>query len=400
MDFDEAYQMELINKMTSKKFLEKTGHLIRPEFFDPALEPVVKRIIGHWQKHKKVLTSSQVNQLFKKHDIKKEQVSLDGVHFDLEELTSFAKDRILREASLRFHAFREQGRFDKAVHAISEAPKMFPQSDSALSDMLKNFKALPRRKNLVPTGISSLDEALNGGVTGGDVACVMAQTGGGKTTFLCSLAAQAAEIGLKVFYATLEVPGLEVQAKLRKRLTASARPSQRGWKTIAQRLSRKKSRVVVSEHPPNTINVAELEQQIPKDTNLLIVDYADKLRSVTGEFGGGYEILGIIYDELKRVALQWEIPVWTASQINRTGYTNDRPGIGATEGSLKKPMNSNVVIMLIHPDEQGHMQRADEDTGNVQLDLWLEKNTFGPAALKFPLTVNWAQGTFEEGHYG
>ena len=46
------------------------------------------------------------------------------------------------------------------------------------------------------------------------------------------------------------------------------------------------------------------------------------------------------------------------------------------------------------------MQKADLDTGNVQIELQLEKNTFGPAALTFPITVNWAQGTFGEGHYG
>lgn len=399
MDFDEAYQVELLNKMTSRKFLEKTGHLIRPEFFDPDLEPLVKRIMGYWKTHKQVLTIPQVNQLFRKYDLKKERVSLDGIHFDLEELECFAKDRILREAMLKSHAFREQGRFDKAIAVISEAPKRFPQNNGALPDMLKNLKPLPRRKNQVPTGIETLDRALDGGVTGGDVACVMAQTGGGKTTFLCSLSASAAERGLKVFYATLEVPGLEVQGKLRRRLTGHLKPSQARWKKTAGKLTRKRSRVLVLEHPPNTISVSELEQQIPEDTGLIVVDYADKLRSVDGQFGGGYEMLGVIYDELKRVSLQKQIPVWTASQTNRMSYGVDRAELEAVEGSLKKAMNSNLVVSLNQSKEKGH-GAVDEETGNSQMVLSIIKNTFGPKDVDIDLTVNWAQGSFEEGHYG
>jgi hypothetical protein len=395
MEFDEAYQRELVNKMTNRTFLERTAHLIHSEYFDPDLEQIVTKILSHWKRTKKSLTKSQVRQLFTRFGIKQERVSLDGFEFDQDELVDFAKDRILRIASIQFQSLRDQGKFHKAVQVISESVKRFPHVDGKAEDMLLNQKPLPKRKNLIPTGIRTLDRALSGGISGGDIATVLARTGGGKTSFLCHVSATAVEAGLKVFYATLEVPGLEVQGKLRRRLVGSEKPSQIGWKKVSTKLRRKKASVLVLEHPPNTINVSEMEQEIPDGTNLVVIDYADLLRSIGTDFGFSYEQLGVIYAELKRVAMEREIPIWTASQINRPAYSNMRAGADTVEGSLKKATNSNLILSLNQPDDE-----VDGITGNSLMNIFVDKNTFGPRNVQIPVTVHWAKSKFEEGHYG
>lgn len=395
MYFDIDYQRELVVKLTEKQFVSRVHRLIEPQMFDVDLEPVVEEVLEHWRKKERTLTKNQLRQLAARHQVKLPQGRLNGFDFDVQEVERFARYRLMRSALVEATAYAEKGRFDKGIEAVTSLRKRFNSigNNRMAPDILESSRPTPVRENVISTGIDRLDEALQGGVAAGNLAVALAPTSGGKTSFLCWLAATAAEAGKKVYYVTLEVPATEIESKLRARLTGVVRPSRNKWQKTAKALAAKKARIRVQEHPPRTVSIDDLDGEIEEDTDLILVDYADYLRPPGGSAGIDYHDLGAIYANLKRVGLQRKVPIWTASQVNRAAYGKTELDSEDVEASLKKAMVSDQIVSL----SQDKWDKPDKETGNSHLSMWIAKNRFGPRFQPIEVTVNWSLCRFERG---
>lgn len=389
MLFGEEYQKELLLRATVKSWMEKVGHLLAVDYFDPALEPVVERILSHWTKHRKVLTLAQVRQLASRNEIKLPGTRPNPDHvFDLEEIEAFAFDRILKDAQLRSAQAREKGQWEKAIQVLEDCRKKWPkaQPDSVV-DVLQSTHSLPSRRNLVLTGLPKLDDILEGGVGGGDLSVVLAPTSGGKTSFLVFLACQAVLKKLRVVYYTLEVPCYEIEAKVRRCLTGKAKVPPKDWKKASQKYKRAGLRVV--EHAPYSVTIEELKVQVDRDVNMVIVDYADYLRPPSGSIGFEYADLGQIYNHLKALGMSRHIPVWTASQVNRAAYQREMLSLADVEASLRKVMAADQVIAL--NQDQGAKEFSP---GEYAVKLSVVKNRHGIRNVDFDVSVDWRTSRF------
>lgn len=395
--FDESYQRELLTRLTNGAFLKRLGKLIHPEHFDPEYEPVVRGLLEHFKRTGRPVTKGQLNQLCSRHGVKPQPTSVSDFTFDEAELLYWSRYRIMGDALAKAQGFREQGKFERAVEAVSECRKRFPVSleEDQAPDMLKSRLPIPQRRNLISVGIKELDKCLEGGIGGSDLAAVLAPTSGGKTSWLIHVAAEAALLGHKVYYITLEVPRTEIEAKLRRRITGEIRPSRNQWIKTAGKISRKGGRLQVREAPPHSISVAELDARLEDDVNLLIVDYADYLRLSDRAVGFDYHDLGALYNSLKALAMDRRIPVWTASQVNRQAYGASKIGLQDIESSLKKAMVVDQALCLNQTSDH-----PDPATGEVTGEINVAKNRHGVRHLDVGVTINWSLSTFIEGKWG
>lgn len=394
--FDESYQQELLTKLINKTFLQRLGKLIHPEHFDPEYEPVVRGLLDHFKRTGRPVTKGQLNQLCSRHGVKPQPTSVGDFTFDEQEILYWSRYRIMGEALAKAQGFREQGKFERAVEAVSECRKRFPVSleDDQAPDVLKSRSPIPIRRNLIPVGIPTLDACLEGGIGGSDLAAVLAPTSGGKTSWLVHVAAEAALQGHKVYYITLEVPRTEIEAKLRRRITGLVKPSKNQWIKVATKISRKGGRLQVREAAPHSISVAELEARLEADVDLLIVDYADYLRLSDRAVGFDYHDLGALYNSLKALAMDRRIPVWTASQVNRQAYGVAKIGLQDVEASLKKAMVVDQALALNQTSDT-----PDPETGTVTGDINIAKNRHGVRFQDVGVTINWALSRFTEGKW-
>ncbi len=392
--FDEVYQQELLFKLTDKKYLQRLISLLQPEFFDPQYEPVVVTVLDHFKRTGRALTQGQLRQSCRTHGVKPKTVGTTDVDFDEQELIRFASDRIFAKAMARAQVFRERCQLDRAVEVINECKQRFPRaSDSGdVCDALTSHAPIPKRKNLTPCGVERLDVAFDGGIGGGDLAVVLAPTSGGKTSWLVHVAAEAAIRGKKVHFLTLEVPRWDIEGKLRRKLTGSSKPGRNTWTRIAKKLHRKGGRVNIQEASPNSISIVDLSNRLDLDLELLIVDYADYLRLPDKSIGLEYHALGAIYTSLKAVALERKIPVWTASQVNRTAYGSDEIGLQDVSASLMKVMVADQAIGLNQTGET-----PDTRTGEVTGEINIAKNRHGIRFEVVQVTINWALSSFRQG---
>lgn len=389
MNFDQDYQKALVGKLCSKSFMEPTGCLLRPDMFDPEFRGIIDQVSTRWRNKKQTLTSAQLRQLCHQEGVKGVTCTQGGSDFDHEVVMRFARNRIFADAMAKAAVLNEQGRTVAAVETVRSCASKFPAAQSIESvDILQSRRPIPKRVNLAPTGIELLDEKLGGGVGGGEIGVVMAPTSGGKTTFLCHLAAHAVTLGLKVYFLTLDLPAVSVEQKMRFRLTGKVNPSRKVWEALSKKLRRKKGRCQVVERPARSIGPSEMDQEIPSDTDLIIVDYADYLLSPRG-MGLEYVDLGETYNSLKAMGMMRKTPIWTASQVNRGAYKSFDIGTDDVEASLRKMMTCNIAVALIEEKEECV-------NGKAPITLRIAKNTFGERFVNLSMIVDWKTSTFRE----
>ena len=119
--------------------------------------------------------------------------------------------------------------------------------------------------------------------------------------------------------------------------------------------------------------------------DLVILDYADIMRDV----GNAKEVrhqLGNIYEDLRGMAGEFEIPVWTASQANRSALDEDFIDASKVAESFSKVMTSDFVMSL--------SRKVEDKIGNTGR-FHVIKNRFGPDGITFPAKVNTNTGKME-----
>jgi hypothetical protein len=118
-----------------------------------------------------------------------------------------------------------------------------------------------------------------------------------------------------------------------------------------------------------------------KKPDVVIVDYADLLRGPSKE--KRHEELEEIIEDLRGMAGEYEVPVYTASQINRSGAEDDVITGVKIAGSFSKMMTADFVVSLSRKIE-------DKLAGTGRWHVI--KNRFGPDGMTFPSKANFSTG--------
>ena len=129
----------------------------------------------------------------------------------------------------------------------------------------------------------------------------------------------------------------------------------------------------------NGKEVSEKFSASPKNIpDIVLVDYADILMP-TGNFREKRHALGNIYEDLRGLAGELEIPIWTASQANRSALEEDVIGADKIAEDYSKIMTADFVMS---------MSRKVEDKIANTGRFHVIKNRFGVDGITYPATIN------------
>ena len=121
------------------------------------------------------------------------------------------------------------------------------------------------------------------------------------------------------------------------------------------------------------------------NVDLVIVDYADVMRDVQSAKEVRHQ-LGNIYEDLRGLAGELEIPIWTASQANRSALDEDVIEAQKVSESYIKIMTADFVMSLSRKVED-----KIANTGRFHII----KNRFGPDGITYPAKINTNTGKIE-----
>jgi len=278
--------------------------------------------------------------------------------------------------------------FDEISQVINDSLKLGMDNDEGYDykkDFEERFK--PRFRNPVSTGWELIDDICKGGLGQKELGVVIAPTGAGKSMALVHLGVQALQEGKTVVHYTLELQDTVVASRYDSCLTKIPLQNLTSFKEqIYEEVQDISGRLIVKEYPTKTASTQTIRNHLEKlrmrsiDVDMIIVDYGDLLRPVRYLKEKRNE-LESIYEELRGIAAEYEAPVWTASQTNRSGLNAEV----ITMESISEAFNKCFIADFIFT-----ISRTIDDKVANSGRLFVAKNRNGPDGLVFPLFMDTA----------
>lgn len=309
-----------------------------------------------------------------------------------EKALDFCKRQAFKEALEKSVELISEDNFDSVLTLMKKAVSIgLPNTigHDFFEDMESRFVKISRA--VCPTGIPELDQkdVLNGGLGRGEIGVVTANTGVGKSHWLVAMGANAMRAGKNVVHYTFELTEQSVGLRYDANLCNISASDVIDRKKVVEDFyssdaSKGLGKLIIKEYPTGYPSVTTLRSHIEKlslrnfKPSLIIIDYADIMRS-TRSYDSLRHELKLIYEELRNMAMEMRVPIWTASQANRDSANSDIVGLENMSEAYGKAMVADLVISL----SRKAMEKA---TGHGR--LFVAKNRAGRDGILFPIHID------------
>ena len=313
---------------------------------------------------------------------------VDDVEYVKATSLDFCKKQKLKEAIMKSVGLLKTSSFDEIKEVIDGAMKLGLDNNHGY-DYLLDFEErfLLKSRNPQTTGWKPIDDITKGGLGRGELGVVIAPTGAGKSMALVHLGSQAIKAGKNVVYYTLELLDTAVAGRFDSCITGVKLQDLTKFKDlIYDEVKDLEGRLIVKEYPTKSANVNKLKQHLEKlrftgfEPDLICVDYGDLLSPISSYKEKRIE-LETIYEDLRGLAQEFECPLWTASQTNRSGLNAEV----VTMESISEAFNKCFVADFIFT-----LSRTITDKSNNTGRIFVAKNRNGPDGIVYPIFMDTA----------
>ena len=403
--FSTSFQNKVISSILSDRaWFRQIYDILMPEYFDSeGSEWLVKTIMKHFNDYEQMPTLDvlkvKINSI--ERDVLQTSVvdilkfawnhlESDDLEFVKEQVLDFCKNQSIKNAILDSVPLLENGHYEMIKKNIDNAMKAGQDSDLGheyKTMIIERYEDSVR--NVVSSGWDVIDEITQGGFGKGELILMAAPPGIGKSWALVNIGVNAMKKGKIVAHYTLELnegyTGQRYDAVLSGVAVANLKYNMEDVKKAVNTVS---GDLVVKHYPTKTASVNSLKAHMDKMTlqgkkpDVVIVDYADLLRNGHAK-EKRHEELEEIIEDLRGMAGEYEVPLFTASQINRSGAEDDIITGTKIAGSFSKMMTADFVVSLSRKIE-------DKLAGTGRWHVI--KNRFGPDGMTFPSKANFSTG--------
>jgi replicative DNA helicase len=195
----------------------------------------------------------------------------------------------------------------------------------------------------------------------------LAGTGVGKSLFMCHNAAQNLMSGQNVLYITLEMAEERIAERIDANLLGVTLddlkdlPQAIYYKLVGKVKERAKGKLIVKEYPTACAGSANFrhllnELKIKKNfiPDIIYIDYLNicaSSRIKPGSNVNSYTYIKAIAEELRGLAVEFNVPIVSATQTNRSGFSNSDVGLEDTSESFGLPATADFMFALITSEE-------------------------------------------------
>ena len=328
---DKSFLNQVIDILETNYFESEANQFIIDvvrEYFQqyktsPSMEVLKVKITEIENDVLKEMVVDQVKQIWK-------HLESDDLDFVKEKTLEFCKNQKLKSAIMDSVNLLKNGRYDEIKMKIDTAMKAGADRDVGheyIQHIDERYEESVR--NTITTGWDIIDDITSGGLGAGELGVVVAPAGIGKSWLLANVGANAVRSGLKVIHYTLELNQAYVGLRYDSIFTGIANQNLKyNIDEVKRIVGNIRGDLLIKYYPTKTATTNTLSSHIEKckiqgfNPDLIIVDYADLLRSSITSREIRHE-LGSIYEMLRGLAGEQELPVWTASQANRCHILTD-----------------------------------------------------------------------------
>lgn len=231
----------------------------------------------------------------------------------------------------------------------------------------ERFEFYHRQEEKMPFDLEMFNEITEGGLINKTLNVALAGTGVGKSLFMCHMAANCISQGKNVLYITLEMS----EERIAERIDANLMniPIQQlkelpktmfddRIKKINEKIN---GRLIIKEYPTASANAGhfkallnELRLKRNFDPDIIFVDYLNicsSSRYRAGTSANSYTIIKAIAEELRGLAVEFDLPLVTATQTTRGGYNSSDVELTDTSESFGLPATADLMFALISTED-------------------------------------------------
>jgi len=333
----------------------------------------------------KVSIKEQLREAYK-------QIDTDSEYIE-NEFSAFCKNQQLKKALLNSVDLLQAQDYD-SIRAIIDSALKAGADKNLGHEYVKDIEERYRNEQriAVPTPWNEFNELLQGGLGNGDFGLMFGGPGAGKSWALVALAGHAAKMGFNVVYYTLELGEDYVGRRFDAFFTQIPANEITFHKDKVEAVMTKiPGQLIIKGFSPGKASISTIESHIQKCTDLgvrpdlIIIDYVDLLRSKRLSRERKEEI-DDIYTSTKGLARELNIPIWSASQVNRQGAQDEVIEGHKAAGSYDKMMITDFAASISR-------RAKDKQTGIGRFHIM--KNRYGMDGLTYGAKINIAIGSFE-----
>jgi replicative DNA helicase len=401
--FGSEFQIKCISGLVSDKtFIERISDILEPDSFETdAHKFIVKETISYFLQYKdlptlavfKVKVDGIENDLLKQSVVEQlrlvyQKISDTDLKYIKEQFLEFCKNQKIKNAIMESVDHLKSGQYDKIKHVVDIAMKAGMERNIGheyMVDIEQRMSQMARKT--VKTNWTEIDTLMDGGLAGGELGIITACAGSGKSWVLAKMGAEAMRQGKNVLHYTLELNENYVGLRYDACFTGiDFQNIRNNIDIVKKKIAEIPGKLIIKYFPIKTVSAhslklhAERIQTLGTKIDLIIVDYADILRpSQSDRNSNSYSEAGGIYEELRGVAGELQVPIWSASQSNRAAMDEDIIQANNISDSYRKIMTADFVISLSR-------KMSDKQANTARFHVI--KNRFGPDGVTFPARMN------------
>lgn len=237
-----------------------------------------------------------------------------------------------------------------------------------LDNAEERFDFYNRKEEKLPFDLHYLNEITKGGLPDKTLNIFLAGTGVGKSLIMCHIGANCLLQGKNVLYITMEM----AEERIAERIDANLldipidQLDKMSKKMFTEKVNSLKSKtigkLIVKEYPTGAAHsghfrglLKELKLKRSFEPDIIFIDYlnicaSSRMKSMGGAINS-YTYVKAIAEELRGLAVEFSVPLVSATQTTRSGYGSSDPGLEDTSESFGLPATADLMLALITNDE-------------------------------------------------
>lgn len=411
--FDKSFQEKIVQAMVmDKTWASQFAEVVNVEYFQyaylklvadryisyqktfkefPSLDLLKTLIVDELKTEKDMLIRQQI-QAFLLKIIKND--NLGDLPYVKEKSLDFCKRKSLEMALEKSVHLIATDNYERVVGVIKEALAAGMTTNTGLSlgdDIAARYSETAR--HAIKTGIPALDDRtiLNGGLGAGEIGTVVALSGHGKSHILTQFGAEALLQGKNVVHYSFElrerIVGIRYDSYLCEINSLECYNSIETVKKMYEDNKDVLGKLIIKEFPTRSASVVTLRNHIERlaltgfKPDMVIVDYSGIMRSTEKHDLVRME-LQRIFEELRGLAQELDVPVWTATQSNKEAANADFIDMTNMAESYGQAAACDVILGF-------HRKAELKATGFGS--LFVAKNRAGMDGIKYQVHIDTAQ---------
>ena len=382
-------QIILSNFVTNDTYMRKVGPFLKKSYFEGVYKLIFSEIATYANKYNKLPTQEALRLQITESD----NINEANYNETLEILPSLFEKKDQDQQWL--YDITEKWCQDRSVYlAIMESIQIIDGKHKSLTknslpdilqkalsvsfdtnighDYVENvderYDFYHRTEDRIPFDLDYLNKITKGGLPNKTLNIALAGTGVGKSLFMCHVAANALSMGRNVLYITMEMSEERIAERIDANLLNCAidqipNLSKGIFRDRVREIGDKtEGRLIIKEYPTGQAHTAhfralleELRLKKKFSPDIIFVDYLNICASSRMKGMGGsinsYTYIKAIAEELRGLAVEFDLPIVSATQTTRSGFANSDPGLEDTSESFGLPATADLMFALVSNEE-------------------------------------------------